>query len=72
MINDNGRYRFPKVEPGKYLLRIAPDENSEAAKTFMPSWFDQHENPDSCHLIILGNEDEKADVHLMSKAKMAK
>ncbi|MEI7724787.1 MAG: hypothetical protein WCK09_06755 [Bacteroidota bacterium] len=72
MIDVNGHYQFPKVESGKYLLRIAPDENSEAAKTFRPSWFDQHENPDSCHLIIVENDDENADVHLMSKSKIPK
>lgn len=67
MIDDHGRYQFPKVEPGKYLLRISPDENSEVARKFMPSWFDQHENPDSCHLIIIENDDIDADVHLIAK-----
>ena len=67
IIDDNGHYLFPKVAPGKYLLRIAPDENSESAKKYLPSWFEQHSNPDSCRLIIVELEDVNADVHLIGK-----
>jgi len=67
MIDDNGHYQFPKVGTGKYLLRITPDGNSEAANQFLPSWYDQHETSDSCHLIIINDEDVNADVHLMQK-----
>lgn len=72
IIDNKGQYHFSNVETGKYLLRIAPDENSEAAKKFLPSWFDQHENPDSCHLIIIENESENADVHLMKNGGKVK
>ena len=69
MIDDNGHYQFSHVEAGKYLLRISPDGNSEAAVKFLPSWFDQHDNSDSCHLIIVNKEDVNADVHLISNSE---
>ena len=72
IIDENGQYKFHQVESGKYLLRIAPEGNSEAAKKFLPSWFDQHENADSCHLIIIKNEDVSADVHLIPNSEIAK
>lgn len=71
MIDDDGHYQFPKVGDGKYLLRITPDGNSETAKKFLPSWFDQHENSDSCPLIIINSEDVNADVHLIAKDEKA-
>jgi hypothetical protein len=66
-IDDNGQYQFPKVEPGNYLLCITPDSNSDAAEKFLPSWFDQHFNADSSHLIIIDDDDVNADVHLQYK-----
>lgn len=67
LIDDRGYYKFSSVEPGKYLLRIAPEESSELSKHYLPSWFDQHENPDSSHAIVILSEDFRADVHLMSR-----
>jgi hypothetical protein len=69
IIGTNGLYQFRKVEPGKYLLRIAPEANSDDAEKFQPSWFDQHETPDSCHLIIVNNGDVNADVHLIANGR---
>jgi hypothetical protein len=66
-IDGNGHYTFPKVVPGKYLLRIAPDEKSESAQKYLPSWFEQYSASDSCHLIIVDFEDVNADVHLIEK-----
>jgi hypothetical protein len=66
-IDDKGHYQFPEVEHGKYLLCITPVGNSEASKKFLPSWFDQHANSDSCHLIVIDDADVDADVHLMEK-----
>ena len=66
-IDEKGHYQFPKVEQGNYLLCITPDANSEASKKFLPSWFDQHANSDSCHLIMIEDTDVDADVHLMEK-----
>lgn len=67
LIDDRGCYQFSGVEPGTYLLRIAPEESSELSKYFLPSWFDQHENPDSSHAIVISSDDFRADVHLMSR-----
>jgi hypothetical protein len=72
MVDENGNFKFPNVEPGTYLLRIAPEHNSEASKKFMPSWFDQHEHPDSSHVIHIVTDDVNADVHLMDKGEGAK
>jgi len=72
LIDNNGLYQFSRVENGKYLLRIVPDGNSEAARKFLPSWFDQHTNSDSCHLIIINQEDVNADVHLRRNSEKVK
>jgi len=69
MIDDNGNYKFSGIEPGIYLLRIAPESSSEIAKKYLPSWFDEHESPDSSHVIILNAEDIHADVHLINKGE---
>ena len=72
VIDNDGRYQFSKVENGQYLLRIVPEGNTEASVRFQPSWYDQHGNSDSCHLIILNKEDINADVHLMMKSENTK
>jgi len=72
IIDDNGFYKFSRVEPGIYLLRISPEERSENLKAFLPSWFDQHDNPDSSHTIIITAEDVRADVHLISRSETGK
>lgn len=72
MIDGNGYYNFSQVEPGTYLMRIAPEERSETAKLFLSSWFDQHENPDSSHVIIISSDDVNADVHLIAKSQVTK
>ena len=69
MIDDNGNYKFSGVETGTYLLRIAPESSSEAAKKYLPSWFDEHESPDSSHVIIIHTDDVHADVHLIRKGE---
>ncbi|MDD4602317.1 MAG: hypothetical protein PHF97_00720 [Bacteroidales bacterium] len=69
IINENGFFEFPRIVPGKYLLRIAPDENSEAEKNFAPSWYDEHLYPEESHLIIVIADDLYADVHLIKKKK---
>jgi len=55
------------VVPGKYLLRIAPDENSEYAKKFLPTWFDHFPSPEGSQVIIVNAYDVNADVHLLMK-----
>ncbi len=72
LIDENGYYTFSGVAPGNYLLRIMPEEHSEASKSFMPSWFDQHEKPDSSHVIAISTDDINADVHLMVKNPFVK
>lgn len=72
IIDDQGNYKFSRVKRGTYLLRISPEESSETAKMFMPSWFDQHESPDSSHVILLKADDVNADVHLLAKRRFAK
>ena len=67
LIDDKGYYKFSGVDPGTYLLRIAPEESSELSKHYLPSWFDQHENPDSSHTIVISADDFRADVHLLSR-----
>jgi hypothetical protein len=67
VVDNYGHFQFPQVKKGKYILRIAPEEFSESASNFLPSWFDQHEKSDSCNLIIIINEDIYADVHLIAK-----
>jgi hypothetical protein len=72
IIDNYGHFQFTKVRAGKYLLRITPEENSETAKKFLPSWFDQHEKSDSCNLIILQTADLYTDVHLVAKSEEIK
>jgi len=67
MIDDRGYFRFPRIAPGKYLLRISPDAGSGQAGKYEPSWYDQDEKPDSAHLIVLGSTDFNADVHLIER-----
>jgi hypothetical protein len=67
LIDENGYYTFSGVAWGNYLLRIMPEEHSEESKNFLPSWFDQHDRPDSSHVIAISTDDINADVHLMTK-----
>lgn len=70
MIDENGYYMFKQVVPGKYLLRIAPVENSGIAKKFLPTWYDHFPEPDESHLIIITTDDFIADVHLVRKGDL--
>ncbi|MCX6304864.1 MAG: hypothetical protein NT040_07840 [Bacteroidetes bacterium] len=69
IIDNYGHFRFAKIRPGKYMLRIAPDRNSEPAKNFLPAWYEQCEDADSCKLIIISNQDISLEVHLIPKIK---
>ncbi|MCK9204673.1 MAG: carboxypeptidase-like regulatory domain-containing protein [Bacteroidales bacterium] len=71
-IDKNGYFQFPDVEPGHYLLRVAPPAHSEGNDNFLPSWYDQHIKPDSSHIIILDEEDFYTDVHLIEKSEKTK
>ena len=72
IIDENGFYQFNQVKPGKYLLRVAPVENSEYSKKFLPTWFDHYPEPGEPGIIIISNEDVKADVHLLIRSEIAK
>lgn len=67
VIDEQGFYSFPRITNGRYLLRISPAEGSEVTENYQASWFDQHESPDSAHLVIVGAGDVNADVHLLKK-----
>ncbi len=69
IIDNFGHFQFSRVGAGNYLLRIAPEESSEAAKNFLPSWFDRYATSDSCTRITLGNKDVNAEVHLVQSEK---
>jgi hypothetical protein len=66
-IDENGFYQFSQLEPGRYLVRISPLENTEGHKKFHPSWYDQQIKPDSAHLILIKTEDLTVDVHLLPR-----
>jgi hypothetical protein len=72
MIDENGYYQFKKVRPGKYLLRIAPPENSEDAKRFLPTWFDHSSEPGGSNIIVISDDEVNADVHLLIKSEVAR
>jgi hypothetical protein len=67
LIDEYGHFQFAKVGEGKYILRITPDEHSETAKKFLPSWYDRHKTSDSCNLITIENNDVNTEVHLVLK-----
>jgi hypothetical protein len=67
LVDDNGSYKFMNVAPGKYLLRIVPEESTSFYKNYQPSWFDQHESPEEAHLIEVKSEDQEVDVHLVAE-----
>ncbi len=67
IVDVNGHFQFPGIKPGKYLLRVAPEGNSETARKFSSSWYDQHVYSGSGHLIIISGNDVNADVHLVKK-----
>lgn len=69
LIDENGYFHFPDVEPGRYLLRVEPEMNSESALKFVPSWFDLHEESVELDLIVVSSEDVNADVHLTPVSK---
>ena len=71
-IDNNGYFQFPRVETGRYLIRILPNASSEAAEKFQPSWFDQHTNPHESDLIIISSDDVNADVHLTQNSGIRK
>jgi len=66
-LDEHGSYVFLNIQPGKYLLRVIPEKNSPIAKKYESSWFDQHENLNDAHLIIVGSEDQDIDIHLVPK-----
>jgi len=66
-VDENGFYRFSKVDHGKYLIHIVPDWNSEQDKLYHSSWNDQHIDPEQAHIIQIESEDQDVDVYLMPK-----
>ena len=66
-LNEKGFYRFTKVNPGKYLIRVVPLWNSEQDKYYHSSWNDQHIVPELSHVIPVESEDLIVDVYLMPK-----
>jgi hypothetical protein len=67
VIDGNGCFRFPNIAPGKYLLRISPEPNSETARKFQPSWYDQDDDQEKAQMVIMGSRDMDADVHLLKR-----
>ncbi len=67
IIDDYGHFQFSHVRDGNYILRIAPERNSEAAKKFLPSWFDRCEKSDSCLVIHVNTSDVNVEAHLILK-----
>lgn len=66
-VSESGAYQFNGVESGRYLLRVSPDAASEFSLKFHPSWHEQHQESDSAHLLVVGEADVHADVHLVEK-----
>jgi hypothetical protein len=69
IIDSYGHFQFSNIKAGNYLLRIAPEQNSEEAQKFLPSWYDRHENSDSCRIIIIKGKDLNIDAHLKKKSE---
>ncbi len=66
-IDEQGYYEFSRIEPGKYLVRVAPMRNTEGHKKFHPSWYDQQIAPDSAQVIHVESSDMTVDVHLLPR-----
>ena len=71
-IDRYGHFQFSGVPEANYLLRIAPDRNSETGRNYMPTWFDRHETADSCRLIIMHGSDINLDPCLLKVSGGAK
>ncbi|MDP1622921.1 MAG: hypothetical protein Q8M08_11360 [Bacteroidales bacterium] len=69
IIDKYGHFQFLRVKAGKYLLRVAPDRNSDQAKMYLSSWYDRFEKSDSCKPILLSDNDINVEVHLIQIAK---
>ncbi|MFZ4521668.1 MAG: hypothetical protein ACOYNC_08185 [Bacteroidales bacterium] len=67
IIESSGDFQFTKIAAGNYILRIAPERNSETAGSFQPSWFENCTEPDSCRLIEIRKGDVNVEAHLMPK-----
>ncbi len=71
-IDNNGFFQFPGVEPGRYLLQIAPPANIGFDEEFQPSWYDRHLYPEQAEIIIISSDDVDADVYLPKKDNSGK
>lgn len=67
LVDRHGHFQFSGIGKGLYILRVAPEEGSEQAEKFQPTWFDRSQNQDSCRLITVSGKDINAEVHLMAK-----
>jgi hypothetical protein len=67
IIDHFGHFQFSRVGSGKYLMRIAPDEEAEVAKSYAPCWFDGHERSDSADLVEVAKSDKNLEVRLVRK-----
>jgi RNA polymerase sigma factor (sigma-70 family) len=65
IIDHSGHFQFSQVREGNYLLRVAPDEDSEAASGYEASWFDSRETSDSSEVIVVKGGDVNLEVRLV-------
>ena len=72
LIDHFGHFQFARVSQGRYLLRIAPEENSETAKTYAPCWYKGHERSDSADVVLVERKDVVVDVKLMKNGETVK
>jgi len=64
LVDRYGHFRFANIPQGVYLLRLTPDPLSDAAQTYLPTWYDRCEFSDSCRRIFLKEGDMTLDVYL--------
>lgn len=72
MVDDNGFFQFPDVDPGRYLLHIFPQGHKGLDENLLPSSFDWHKYAEQTEIIIISTDDVNADVHLPPKENLLK
>ncbi|HNY02971.1 MAG TPA: hypothetical protein PKG48_10310 [Bacteroidales bacterium] len=67
VVDEYGHFRFFRVPEGNYLVRLTPDPVSEAAKSYLPSWYDRSEVSDSAKRITIAGNNLTIEVHLKKR-----
>jgi hypothetical protein len=67
VVDRSGHFRFSRIRPGRYLLRVSPGQGSQESGSFLPTWFERRDKPDSCDVLILAGDNRYVDVFLMVK-----